>query len=250
MSLGTGGPRPDPDGPSTSGSRGLLKDGCFPRSFRAFWETMRGKRDWQALTSSGRPKSSGKYHRLDIEFDGPEPMLDGVNNIPSLQSKVLEDPSTSSVLDNIAQCAISSLFYFELYAIPKHVGKEYIGSGSIQCVLRRGDPAFEVLIHRLHRNSARLLIGERHITEVVETSSFDKTGNFSRNVNFAIQENFQIYLQEGSSPACNISGSPFSIEKLVKAQNLEAYFGRADHRKRNWSDEDSELLRAKRRRSS
>ena len=216
VSLGTGGPRPDPDGPSTSGSRGLLKDGCFPRCFRAFWETMRGKRDWQALTSSGRPKSSGKFHRLDIEFDGPEPMLDGVGNIPNLQSKVLEDPSISSVLENIAHCAISSLFYFELRSIPKHAGNEYIGSGSIRCILRVGDPAFEVLMRRLQRNSARLLIGERYITEVEEASNFDQTGNFSGSFDFAMQNKFSIYLEESNSPTYNISDSSFLIENLIK----------------------------------
>lgn len=69
---------------------------------------MRSKRDWQALTSFGRHKSSGKYHRLDIEFDGPEPRLDGVGDMPSLQSIALENSSISSVLDNIARCAIAS----------------------------------------------------------------------------------------------------------------------------------------------
>jgi hypothetical protein len=257
VSLGTGGPRPDPGGPSMAGSRGLWKDGSLPRCGRAFLKTMEGNRDWQTVISFGEPKSSGKYHRVDVEYDaksGGPPMLDAVSEMSSLRSKALEDPSISPVLDSIARCVLSSKFYFELHTNPRRIGEEYVGSGSIRCVLPADGEAFEVLMKRLHARSARLLVGEKHITEFEETSNLDRTGKFSVsvpvNVKLDAKATLSIFVQEGDTPPCHISGSPFSIEKLVEAQGLEAYFGRADHRKRNWDEGDTEPTQAKRRRSS
>lgn len=248
VSLGTGCPRSDPAGPDASGTRGLIKDGCFPRCFRAFWETMRGSRDWQALTSSGRPKSSGKFHRLDVEFDGLEPRLDEVANIPSLQSKVLEDPSIASVIDNIAHCAISSLFFFELHTMPKRIGEEYVGSGSIRCVLSQREPAFEVLMRELRKNHARILLGENHIADIDDVRNFDQTGGFSCQFGVTVRAAFSIFLQEDNGPPCNISGSPFSMEEVIHAQGLDAYLGTANHLKRKWPGDGYEDSGGKRRR--
>jgi hypothetical protein len=41
---------------------------------------------------------------------------------------------------------------------------------------------------------------------------------------------FEIVLREGFEEASNISGSPFTIDQLVKAQKIDAWFGTADHR--------------------
>ncbi|KAI1676133.1 patatin phospholipase [Pyrenophora tritici-repentis] len=236
VSLGTGGPRPDTDDLCTSGSRSLLKDGWISRVARGSLATMAGGRDWKALVSSGRPKSSGKYHRLDIKFDGPEPRLDAVSDMISLQSSALHDTLLSPVLDNIAE--------------------QYIGSGWIKCKLRHGEPALEVLLSRLHTAGARLLIGNRNspelhdkcIAEIDDHFNLDETGDFCINLELDVQSSFSIFLQKGSNAPRHISGSPFSMERLVQAEGLEAYFGRADHRKRNWAIDECEMPQAKRRR--
>lgn len=258
VSLGTGGPRPNAEELYASGSRGLLKDGWIPRFLRGSWETMAGDRDWKALVSFGRPKSSGKYHRLDIEFDGPEPRLDAVSDMASLQSRALRDPLLSPVLDNIAECAIASLFYFKPHTRPRYMGGQYVGSGWIKCKLRHGEPALEVLLSRLCAAGARLLMGDRNfpdlhdkcIAEIDDPSNFDETGNFCTSLTLGVQGSFSVFLQEGSNTPRHISGSPYSVERLVRAEGLEAYFGRADHRKRDWAHDDCSVPQAKRRRSS
>ncbi|KAI9656458.1 MAG: hypothetical protein M1821_004664 [Bathelium mastoideum] len=233
VSLGTGGPRCEASAPDTSGSRGLVRDGFISRAFRAFWESMRGKRAWKTLTGSGRTKSSGKYHRLDIEFDGPEPRLDDVESIPNLQSKVAADTSISKVVDNIARCAIASLFYFELDSIPKHINGKYVGSGSIFCVLCRRDPAFAVLIQKLAKGNGAFVIGDCRLPGAFgDESCFDKDGNFQKHVVLSVHNKFSVFLREGNLNPCNISGSPFVIEKMVIAQGLDADMGLPDHRKR------------------
>ncbi|KAL6151989.1 hypothetical protein ACJBU6_08881 [Exserohilum turcicum] len=256
VSLGTGSPRSDGEGPCTSGSRSLLKDGWISRVAHGSLVTMAGGRDWKALVSFGRPKSSGKYHRLDIEFDGPEPRLDAVSDMARLQSLALQDPLLSPVLDNIAECAIASLFYFKPHTRLRYMSRQYVGSGWIECKLRHGEPALEALLSRFRTAGARLLIGDRNvpepndkcIAEVGDHSNFDETSNFCMNVTLAVRGSFSIFLQEGSNTPRHISGSPFSVEKLTRAEGLEAYFGRADHRKRNWAFDDCEMPQAKRRR--
>ncbi|EUC27395.1 hypothetical protein COCCADRAFT_111821 [Bipolaris zeicola 26-R-13] len=256
VSLGTGGPRPDTDDLCTSGSRSLLKDGWISRVARGSLATMAGGRDWKALVSFGRPKSSGKYHRLDIKFDGPEPRLDAVSDMISLQSSALHDTLLSPVLDNIAECVVASLFYLKPHTRLRYRGRQYIGSGWIKCKLRHGEPALEVLLSRLHTAGARLLIGNRNspelhdkcIAEIDDHFNLDETGDFCINLELDVQSSFSIFLQKGSNAPRHISGSPFSMERLVQAEGLEAYFGRADHRKRNWAIDECEMPQAKRRR--
>jgi len=249
VSLGTGGPRSDGTSLDTSGHRGIVKDGFIPRSFRAFWETTRGERAWKALTGSGWTKSSGKFHRLDIEFNGPEPRLDDADSIPDLRSRVLEDSFIPKVIDNIARCAVASLFYFELDSIPKYIKENYIGTGRILCVLRKGDPAYSALFDQLSRASAVFYIDDHQLPGFIDDkSSSDHDGNFQKRVNLAVSAKFSICLQEGDSEPCNISWSPLTIRRLVSAQGLDAHFGRADHLKKRPSE--SGLPAAKRRRIS
>ena len=44
-------------------------------------------------------------------------------------------------------------------------------------------------------------------------------------------------LKQGHTEPCNISGSPYSIQRLILAQSLYAYLGTADHRKRKRTEE-------------
>lgn len=258
VSLGTGGPRPDAEELRALGSRGLLKDGWISRFLRGSMENMAGSRDWKALVSSGRPNSSGKYHRLDIELDGPEPRLDAVSDMASLQSRALGDPNLCPVLDNIAECVIASQFYFKPHTRPRYMGGQYVGSGWIKCKLRHGEPALDVLLSRLCAAGARLLIGNRTIpdsndkciTEISDRSNLDETRNFCASLALGVQDTFSIFLQEDSKAPRHISGSPFSVERLVRAEGLEAYFGRADHRKRDWAHDECEVPQTKRRRGS
>jgi len=258
VNLGTGVQRQNTEELYTPGLRSLFGNNWISRFVHGSLETMAGDKDWKALVSSGRPKSSGKYHRLDIEFEGPESRLDAVSDMASLQSQALGDPLLSPVLDNIAACAIASQFYFKPDTRPRYMGGQYVGSGWIKCKLRHGEPAFVVLLSRLCAAGARLLIGNRNapdphdrcIAEIGDRSNFDETRNFCASVTFGVKGSFSVFLQEGSNAARHISGSPFSVEKLVRAEGLEAYFGRADHRKRDWAHDDCAIPQAKRRRGA
>ncbi|KAI9855647.1 MAG: hypothetical protein M1813_009693 [Trichoglossum hirsutum] len=241
VSLGTGTPRLKSGGPPMSGPRNVLKDGALPRLCRMFWEKMRDKNVRQIFRTHPR------YHRLDIEFDGAEPGLDDTRSIPELKLKAQADRSLSKIIDNIAHCVIASLFYFELDSIPERCNGEYVGSGYILCFLRRSDLALEVLLNQLSSSSAGFYLNDYPIPGTVgDNSFFGKDGSFRKPVKLNISEKFTLSLKQGDSEPYNISGSPFSIDRLVLAQGLNASFGRADHRKRRLSDSDTRARKRRR----
>lgn len=88
--------------------------------------------------------------------------------------------------------------------------------------------------------SATFYLNDCPIPGAVGDGSFiGKDGNFRERVELNLSGKFTISLEQGNSEPCNISESPYSIDKLVSAQGLNAYFGTADHRKRKISDYDN-----------
>jgi hypothetical protein len=237
VSLGTGEPKSSSERRTTA-PRNILKNGAFPRLCRLFWEKMRDKKVRQAFHAHPR------YHRLDVKFDGEETRLDDIASIPELELKVQGDASLSNPIENVAQCVIAALFYFELDFIPKRIHGKYCGTGRIFCsirrknpILRHEDPAFQELFDQLSSISAQFYFDDRPIADVNDPSCFDQDGNFCKEVELNTADRFAILLKQSGTEPYNISGSPFSIQKLIETQGLDTPFGRADHRKRKASDD-------------
>ncbi len=148
--------------------------------------------------------------------------------------KAQEDHSITKVINNIARCAIASLFYFELDSIPEVCNGKHTGTGSIFCLVRRSDPAFKILLNQL-LNATFYLNSCPIPGEVGERSFIGKDGNFRKRVELSLGGRFTISLKQGESEPCNISGSPYLIEKLILAQGLDAHFGGAHYGKRKRS---------------
>ncbi|PVH69548.1 hypothetical protein DL98DRAFT_624539 [Cadophora sp. DSE1049] len=242
--LGTGAPRTTGGklSMSVSGFFSVWKDGAFPRLWRMFWERMRDRYVKQVFRTHPR------YHRLDTEFDDEMLRLDNIKSIHKLQLKAQEDNSVSKVIDNITRCAIASRFYFELDSVLEGCNGEYTGVGFILCSIRRGDDAFEFLLDQLSKSSSTFYLNNCPIPGTVGDRSFiGKNGNFRKRVELSLSGRFTITLKQGDSEPCNISGSPYLIEKLIIAQGLNAHFGRADHGKRKRSV-DGDLFTRKRQR--
>ena len=224
ISLGTGESKPNQHLPTASPCNGW-KNGAFQRLCRLFWEKIKDKNVKQAFHAHPR------YHRLNIQFDGEEPRLDDAQSIPSIKAIAQEDKSLSGIITNVARYMIASLFYFELDSIPQRSEGKYIGTGHILCSIRYSDPGFKLLFDRLSRSSAQFWVNGFPVIDV-DGACFDGSGNFRKKVNLDTDDRFAIALKQDSSKPCNISGSPFSITKLISLQGLNAVFGRSDHRKR------------------
>lgn len=230
MSLGTGESKPTSQF-STQNLRNIWKNGAVPRLCRMFREKMRDRKLRQAF------KADPRYHRLDVQYEGDEPRLDDTQSIPEMRRKVVEDETLSRKVRLAARCLLTSLFYFELESLPRLVDGKYKGRGYILCSIRRRDPAFLPLFDRLSKASAHFWIDGCPEMKVVDKRSFDSHGNFRKLVELNTHGKFSIALKQGSSESWDISGSPFSVKKLVLLQGLKAVFGQPDHRKRKSSGE-------------
>lgn len=239
LSLGTGEPGPHNYDMSADSHHNNQKFGMLPRMRDLMLEKTRDKTLRRAYKSTKLAfKFLHRIHRLSTEFDGTEPRLDEAKRIPELKLKVQEDPSLTRDIDIVVQCMVASLFYFELDSLPEKREGKYSGTGYILCSIRRNDPAFQVLLHKLLSNSAEFLLDSNPIPgSLQDTSYFDKNGNFRKRIEFHTPGKFTISLKQGSWNPCDISASPFSVNNLVRAQGLDAFFGRSDHGKRKRADE-------------
>ncbi|CAK7238176.1 hypothetical protein SEUCBS140593_010402 [Sporothrix eucalyptigena] len=224
VSLGTGEPKPSPH-PASAASRSVWRNGAFPRLCRLFWEKMRDKKVRQAFQAHPR------YHRLDVQFEGDEPRLDDAARMAEAMSVAQNDVSCSGAIDDVARSIVASLFYFELDAIPRREGGRHRCSGHIRCAIQPSEPAFAVLVRRLAQSAAQFWVDGSVVAELDE-ASLGGSGGFQRPIEFDACERFAITLKQDPAGPCHISGSPFSVRKLLHQQGLLAVFGRPDHSKR------------------
>lgn len=151
---------------------------------------MRDKKVRQAFEFNPR------YHRLDVELDQNEPMLDDAKAITELKSKVEADGSLSTAVDSIVRCMVASLFYFELEAIPESISGQSIAIGHIQCSLRHTSHTFPVLLQQLIDSSAAFYLDDWRIPGTIGDGSFRGTdGNFRKRVE-TVRDKFTVSLEQ------------------------------------------------------
>ncbi|KAM9874547.1 hypothetical protein VDGL01_11377 [Verticillium dahliae] len=227
VSIGTGESQPS-NSAATDDMRNVWGNGAVPRLGRLFWEKMSDKKVRQVFQMRSR------YHRLNVHFEGDEPMLDSATSMPEMGRKARNDPSLAEPIAHLCRCMVASLFYFELDALPERLGGRYIGTGTILCTIRRSEQGFQELFSLMSDNSAQIVVNDMPLSAVNDPTCFDKEGNFRKVVELDTYGKLTIALREGTSAACHISNSPFTIERLVALQGLDAVFGRRSCRKRRY----------------
>ncbi|RYN15669.1 hypothetical protein AA0113_g12559 [Alternaria arborescens] len=161
--------------------------------------------------------------------------------IPELTLKSQADPTLVPKVDLVTRRMVASLFYFELDddALPQWRNGRYAFRGYIQCSIRHGDAALAALLRKLSSSHGRFLVGDWAVSDASHASRIGTDGNFCLSVYVETKEEFAITLQLANEEAgSDISGSPFSIRKLIAAQDLDAAFGRSDHLKRKSTGEE------------
>jgi hypothetical protein len=229
VSLGTGEPAPD-NSSSIDVSRDIWRNGTLPRLFRLFWEKMRDEKMRQVFHGSGR------YHRLNVRFDDMEPRLDDTQSIAAVGLKTESEQGLSAAIERVAYSITASLFYFELKTRPETCEGGYSAVGHILCSLRHGDPAFGPLCDRLSQSGAQFLVDGCAIGPAHDLSCFADDGNFRRRVEIKTPGAFTVSLKQGSQEPFDVSGSPFSIERLIVVQGFKAAFGRPDCKRKRSND--------------
>ncbi|KAH6956059.1 hypothetical protein BKA56DRAFT_602903 [Ilyonectria sp. MPI-CAGE-AT-0026] len=169
--------------------------------------------------------------RLDVVLDHVAPLDTG--SVPRLKRSVYQDRPLQDAICALAKRIVAGLFYFELDAVPSQRGPQFRGSGSIRCLRPCADEALSALVQKLLQSSAAFRLNGSRVPGTLSGASFwTSCGNFRKKIKFTNGDaTISITLQQGS-PEYPISGSPFRLSELVEAQQLNAHFGRSDHRER------------------
>ncbi|KAI8218356.1 hypothetical protein K4K55_012851 [Colletotrichum sp. SAR 10_96] len=190
---------------------------CFPlRLARAFLN--REKNAWQRVVAQKKVGRSGEFFRFDVEFDGPEPPLDSLS---SFDDPDRDDECTFEglpALRRLVLCARAELFLFELRASQP---------------LAAGSESLTEFMRQLARSKARFRIGGHEVEgDFASYPTAFPDGHFRLEVKFrvtSLQESLSVCLWETPNEGRNISGSPFTVQQLVRSQKLEQCFGTSDH---------------------
>lgn len=169
------------------------------------------------------------FFRLDFEHDGPQPALDDVTDLKGRQAWAEETAARSPNVDAAALCIRAQHFHFELDDEPVYANGRYKCCGRVLCDLDPGSPAQTLLVDGLDRREATFrLDGQGLPGDILGRDARGHGSAVVKNVTFSVdtkQTKFSIQLCEGENRPCNISGSPFTADWLVRAQGLDDYFG-------------------------
>lgn len=230
VSVGTGSVNPEGEN-NPSNRRGFWKSRLIYRLYEAFMSSIGSKRYW---------RSDHNYYRFNVKFDGKEPELDDTRQIPAMANRADEQFRGSRKLDELALRLIAAHFHFELEDLPSRVDNRFTGVGHILCDLKNDHPAYDALMNHLVTSGAKFYVNRCPLAAEIGDHHFrDSTGNVHQRVDFTTtQEILSFQLKIGKSEPQEISGSPFSLVKRGRDQNLDSFFGHANHRKRKQSAYD------------
>ncbi|KAI1839796.1 hypothetical protein JX266_013990, partial [Neoarthrinium moseri] len=235
VSLGTGSAKPR--SPTTVDPPHFFHDSFPARVYRAFWNSSSSRRAWQQLMNHKKLGDSSEFFRFDLEFEGNGPGLDNVSEMEEVGRLARESIETSPTLPKLVQHIRAQLFVFELSSTPiTYCDGRLQCRGPILCRLAFSTKELKVFLSQLQNKSASLRIINKALPHCFQDPIPQQAGiGFCMEVQFTVAsrtEPFSIVLCEEEGTECNISGSPFTLQSLIRQQNMESWFGTADHRKR------------------
>jgi hypothetical protein len=145
----------------------------------------------------------------------------------------------SSAIEDLAKRIRAELFVFELERskLPEFHNGYFHCVGFVQCRLRAGTEELDVFARQLQESGAYFryqdLVAKRPMQD---SKNWDTDGNFCMKVSLKLRDEtkeFHVDLQDYHSTSYPISGSPFTLERLIIQQQMDARFGTSDHRKRS-----------------
>lgn len=234
VSLGTGSAAED-EGVSSN----ILSERFLPRLSRALWKQTGSKVTWSHLLHHQKADSDTKLFRFDINFKGEEPLLDEVGMVEPVYQIAHDTVNGSTNLRRLGCHIRSELFIFELdEAHPPYYFKgAYQCTGHIVCRLRGHTLEYQEFIGQLCEEAASFRVGALSWKLKHEHINTD----IRLRIHFAVttlSSSISITLSKGTEKEFHISGSPFTLEWLIRRQALNAVFGTSDHRELRFSDLD------------
>jgi hypothetical protein len=225
VSLGTGS-----TSESDVESSSILSGKFLPRLWRGLWRQTSSKTTWGHFLGHQRPDSKLKFFRFDVDFVEDGPLLDDVSEVNNVQHVARKTVSGSPDLRTLCRQLRAEFFLFELdkESPPIFNRGAYHCSGRIICRLRAHTPGYQAFIQQLRSRAALLRLGSQNFKITHEELEKD----LCYNVKFIIQNidsEIAITFSERPKEEFNISGSPYTLDWLIRRQKLDASFGTSDH---------------------
>ncbi|KAM0742190.1 hypothetical protein ACQRIT_002367 [Beauveria bassiana] len=171
----------------------------------------------------------GHCFRFDPEHDGPQPNLDDIADLQGRQRRAEAAASSAPEIRAAASCILAQRFYFELDSIPHYSNGMYHCSGGLHCDFEPGSPEQTALLHRFDQAAASFQLGSQIFPgPFLRRATRQSDSTLVRRVTFSVrtkQTEFSIEIQERPDESVGISGSPFTIDRLVQLQGLDDWFG-------------------------
>jgi hypothetical protein len=228
LSLGTGSSVPSKH---AIGPHSPRKERFYKRCFGVLMIHMDAEQQWATFYQCVPPEIRTRLHRLNISLPGAEPAIDDVAAMHGLKSAALEYVQSEAQVVLVQNSMIASMFYLELDQIETLEGGARHCQGTIFCrtpldVSRRKD-----LYQALLKKHAMFVVNGNSLP-CVETIPRGMP-IFRRQVKFVLKDEsslVHIVITGITSEPTSISGLPIKMDKLAKAQGLNAPFGCIDHR--------------------
>jgi hypothetical protein len=224
--------------------RGLWRSGFITRCLESFLSTMDGQKFYDLPNQWNRAADEieNRYYRLNTQLQGKTPALDDVSTMKPLKSETRKQHTKSKSLNELAECLISSLFYFELTSRPIRNRSHISCQGQILCIVgpgHKGSSKLHRLLNSLTEDGSKFYVAHRPLSGPINRSANidPATKLFRVKVELRVRDldsSIPISLRIGNnkhsiSEGRNISASPFTVNGLLEAQGWNNPFGRADH---------------------
>lgn len=172
-----------------------------------------------------------RCHRLNIQFNGPEPSLDDASKVPELKMATHESILQDIVaIPSLINSMMASMFYFELDELPLPEADGYYCHGFIYCRLDIPPEGLRYLYQRLFETTSWFIVQGSPVSCVQNIPR--SLPPFKRRVSFRTQSMAEVIamsIRGITSSSVELSGFPTTLSKLVEAQQLYSPFGTVCH---------------------
>lgn len=228
VSIGTGFARPQL---SEDSSTRFFDRGFIGRAVRTFLYSpaVDGNQGWQDALDSIPEDLKADIFRLDRPLPGVLPALDDVGRIEELNDFNYDIP------EELSRAIVATSFFFELDGEPLFSDGVFHCQGSILCCKQDLAAVLSVTQKNIPNARFRTLSGS-NLGRVDEHDGCGSCGYYRKRVVFGvscIQEEIRLGI-ESHSKFRKIGGFPTSIQSLLRDQQADAVFGRADHCTDRW----------------
>ncbi len=238
LSLGTGTMLDAPNSPHIKGTHmwsRMCESTMIGRFLKRLWKILMDSMDaqaaWVEFYNTLPLHLRHRFHRLNIQVPGPEPSLDDATRISELKDSTVQTVSLrTNAVTAVVDYMVSSMFYFELDALPKFDGHQYLCEGHIYCRLDLPHDGLFHLYDQLVATSSYFYV-QGNPVRCVGTMPRNPPP-FKKRVVFTVSRRDEVIamsIRGITSVPRELSGLPTTLEKLICHQRLESPFGTIEH---------------------